>query len=127
MVATLMLAPTKANPIIKRTKGAGGIEIILAVLWPFSLTCGFGTTGLSLKEKIHANHCHRPKVFLGVLGGSYGGDWTSYIAWCEAPFLKESPRASGLLYPAERFRESESPLPLLWSLVTAERNLISSN
>ena len=45
--------------------------------------------------------CHRPKVFLGVLGGSYGGDWTSCIA-CEALYSKESPRASGLLYPAER-------------------------
>ena len=127
MVATLMLAPTKADPITKETKGAGGIKIILAVLWPFSLTCGFGTTGLSLKEKIHAEHCHRPKVFLDVLGGSYGGDWTSYIVWCKAPFSKESPRASGLLYPAKRFCESESPLPLLRSLVIAEQSLISSN
>ena len=76
--------------------------MILAVLGPFSLACGFGTNGLSLKEKIHAEHCHRPKVFLGVLGGSYGGDWTSRIAWCEASYLKEFPRASGLLYPAER-------------------------
>ena len=82
--------------------GAGGIEIILAVLGPFSLACGFGTNGLSLKEKIHAEHCHCPKVFLGVLGGSYGGDWTSCIAWCEALYSKESPRASGLLFPAER-------------------------
>ena len=30
------------------------------------------------------------------------GDWTSRIAWCEAPYLKEFPRASKLLYPAER-------------------------
>ena len=127
MVATLMLAPTKADPITKGTKGAGGIKIILAVLWPFLLTCGFGTTGLSLKKKIHAEHCHRLKVFLSILGGSYGGDWTSYIAWCEASFSKESPRASGLLYPAERFRESENPLLSLRSLVTAERSLISSN
>ena len=82
-------------------RGAGGIEMILAVLGPVSLACGFGTNGLSLKEKIHAEHCHRPKVFLGVLGGSYGGDWTSCIAWCEALHLKKSLRASGLLYPAK--------------------------
>ena len=37
-------------------------------------------------------------LFLGALGGSYGGDWTSRIAWCEAPYSKEFPRASGLLY-----------------------------
>ena len=75
--------------------------MILTVLGPFLLACEFGTNGLSLKEKIHAEHCHRLMVFLGVLGGSYGGDWTSCTA-CEAPYLKESPRASGLLYPAER-------------------------
>ena len=72
--------------------------MILAVLGPFLLACGFGTTGLSLKGKIHAEHYHRPKVFLGILGRSYGGDWTSCITWYEAPYLKEFPRASGLLY-----------------------------
>ena len=76
--------------------------MILAVLGPFSLAYGFRTTGSSLKGKIHAEHCHRPKVFFGVLGGSYGGDWTSYIAWCKAFYSKESPRASGLLYSAKR-------------------------
>ena len=30
--------------------GAGGIEMILAVLGPFLLAYGFGTNGLSLKE-----------------------------------------------------------------------------
>ena len=54
--------------------GAGVIKMILAVLGPFLLACGFGTNGLSLKEKIYAEHCHRPKVFFGILGGSYGGD-----------------------------------------------------
>ena len=59
-------------------------------------------TGLSLEEQVYAEHCHRPEGFLGVLGGSYGRDWTSCIAWCEAFYLKESPRASGLLFPVER-------------------------
>ena len=68
--------------------------MILAVLRPFLLACGFGTNGLSLKEKINAEHFHRPKVFLGVLGGSYDGDWISCIA-CETSYLKEFPRASG--------------------------------
>ena len=45
--------------------------------------------------------CHRPKLFLGLLGGSYVRDWTSRIAWYEAFYLKEFPKASGLLYPAE--------------------------
>ena len=99
--------------------GARGIEMIFAVLGPFSLACGFGTNGLSLKEKIYAEHCHRPKIFFGVLGGSYGGDWTSHIAWCEAPLLKESPRASKLLCPngsvVGRFCESKSLVPSLRS------------
>ena len=96
----LVLVPMKADPITKEIKGVGGIEMILAVFGPFSLACGFGTTGLSLKGKIHAENCHRPKVFLGVLGGSYGKDWTSRIAWYEASYSKEFPRASGLLYSA---------------------------
>ena len=54
--------------------GASGIEMILAVLAPFSLAYGFETNSLSLKKKIHAEYCHRPNVFFGVLGGSYGGD-----------------------------------------------------
>ena len=39
------------------------------------------------------NPCRTLSLFLGALGGSYGGDWTSCIA-CEAPYSKESPRAS---------------------------------
>ena len=99
--------------------GAGGIVMILAVLRPFLLAYGFGTNDLNLKEKIHTEHCHHPKVFYGVLGGSYSGDWTSRIAWCEAPLSKEFPRASKLLCPNESvagcFCESKSLAPLLQS------------
>ena len=122
-----MLVLTKADLITKKqsckrgtvgVSGAGGIEMILAVLGPFSLAYGFGTNGLSLKEKIHAGHCYRLKIFFGVLGESYGGDWISCIA-CEAPYLKESPRASGFLCPnksmAGRFCKSKSLVSLLRS------------
>ena len=68
----------------------------------FSVTCKFGAIGFSLEERIHAELCHRLKVFLGILGGSWGGDWASCIAWCEVFYSEESPRASELLYPAER-------------------------
>ena len=117
-------ACTDANPTTKEqscrrgtvgASGASGIEMILVVLGAFSLACGCGTTGLSLEEQIHAEHCHRLKVFLGVLGGSCGRDWTSCIAWCEVPYSEESPKASGLLCPngsvAGRFCESESLVP----------------
>ena len=59
LVPTLMLVPTKADPTAKErsckrstvdASGAGGVEMILAVLGLFSLVCGFGTTGLSLGE-----------------------------------------------------------------------------
>ena len=59
---------------------ASNIKMIFAVLGPFSLACRFETTGLSLKKKIHAEYCYCPKVFLDMLGGSYSGNWTLYIA-----------------------------------------------
>ena len=46
------------------------------------------------------NPCKTLSLFLNILGGNYGGDWTSRIAWCETSYLKEFPRASGLLYSA---------------------------
>ena len=97
--------------------GADSIKMILAVLWLFSLAYGFETTGLSLKEKIHTKHCHHPKVFLGIFGRNYGEDWTSSIAWYEAPYLKESPKISESLYPVERDR-GESRVLLLRSFKT---------
>ena len=111
LALTCAFVLTKADFITKKwsckrgmvdASSAGNIKMILAVLGPFLLACGFKTTGLSLKGKIHAEYCHRPKVFFSVLGRSFSRDWTSYIAWCEAPYLKESLRASGLLYLAER-------------------------
>ena len=84
-------------------------------------TWGFGMTGLSLEEQVNAEYCHRPEGFLSVLGGNYDWDWTPYIAWCEAPYLKKSPKASGLLFPAERgraFLQEQEP-----STIHAERNL----
>ena len=73
--------------------------------------------------------CYCPKVFLGVRGGSYGGDWTSCIA-CEAIYIKEVPkgiwilkesqRAFRFLCPnesvARRFCKSKSLVSLLRSL-----------
>ena len=88
--------------------------MIFAVLGPFALACGFGTNGSSLREKIHAEHCHRPKVIFGVLGKSYDGVWTLCIAWCKPPYSKKYLRASGLLYLAER-GGGESRVPSLWS------------
>ena len=98
----------------ERTKSAGSIEMIPTVLRPFLLACGFGTTGLSLKRKIHAEHCYRPKIFLSVLGGSYGMDWTLCIAWCEPPHLKKIPWAFGVLCLTE-CGKGESRVPSLRS------------
>ena len=74
---------TKANLITKEqsckwstvdANGADSIEMILAALGPFLLVYRFRTNGLSLKEKIHAEHCHYLKIFLSVLGKTYGRD-----------------------------------------------------
>ena len=58
------------------------------------------------------NLCRTLSLFLGALGGSWGGDWTSHITWCKFPYSEESPRTSGSRYPAEPggafLREQES-------------------
>ena len=42
----------------------------------FSLTGKFGTTGLSLEERIHTELCHPPEVLLGILSRSRDRDWS---------------------------------------------------
>ena len=61
------------------------------------------------------NPCRTLSLFLGALGGSLGGDWTSRIAWCKFPYLEESPRTSRLLYLAEcggAFLREQEPVAL---------------
>ena len=61
------------------------------------------------------NPCRTLPLFFRALGGSWGGDWTSRIAWCKFPYLEESPRTSGLLYPAEpgrAFLQEQEPVVL---------------
>ena len=60
---------------------------------------GLRANGLSLKDRVHADLCHRLKVFCGVLGGSRGRDWSirrSCITWCGGSFFG----ARGLLWLA---------------------------
>ena len=124
LALTFAFVPMKVDLITKEwsykqgmvdASGVGGIKMIFAVLGPFLLVCEFGTNGLDLKEKIYTKYYHHLKVFLGVLGGSYGRDWTSCIAWYKFPYLEVSPRAFGLLYPTERggaFLQEQKPIPL---------------
>ena len=61
------------------------------------------------------NPCRTLSLFLGVLGWSWSGDWTSHIAWCKFSYLEESPRISGLLYPAKysrAFLQEQEPVAL---------------
>ena len=57
--------------------GTGGINMILAVLEGF-------LGGLRFQDKWPEpggmNSCRTLSLFLGALGGSYSGDWTSRIA-----------------------------------------------
>ena len=121
--------PIKADLITKEqsyiqgmvdVSDAGNIEIIFAVFGFFLLAYRFGMNNLSLKEKIHIKHCHRPKVFLDVFGRSYSEGWISYIAWCEASYFKEFLRAFGLLClnksMSGRFGKNKILVPLLWIL-----------
>ena len=88
VLLTLVLISTKADLIAKEQsckqgtvgdKGAGGINMILTILEGL-----FG--GLRVRDDWLEpgglnpyRTCHRPKVFLGVLGGSWAGDQTR--AW----------------------------------------------
>ena len=95
------------------------------------MACEFRATGFNLKVRIHAELCHRLKVFLGVLGGTGVETGLPASLGAGVPWLEESLRASESLCPngsvAGRFCESKSPLPSLQSLVTAERGFVSSN
>ena len=65
------------------------------------------------------NPCRILSLFLGAFGGSLGGDWTSCIAWCKFPYLEESSRTSGSLYPAEHgraFLREQEPIALTTKL-----------
>ena len=92
--------------------GAGGIKIIFVV-------CGFGTTGLSLEEQVHAELVIAQRfssVYLteATVGARLPGLLNAGV-FCLEEFL----RASKSLCPngsmAERFCESKSLLPLLRS------------
>ena len=76
---------------------------------------GFKMTHLGLEEKIYVNLYHRPKVFFGVLGGSFCQDLILCIAWTKVPYPKKFPKTSGFLCPAEH-GENESWVPLLQDL-----------
>ena len=43
--------------------------------------------------------CHRLKVFLGILGGNWGGNWTSCIARCGSPLFGGVPKSIWIAVP----------------------------
>ena len=119
-----MLVPTKAGHITEERsykwdtvgiKGAGSIDIILALLEDLLVGLRVWDDWFEPGGMNSCRTCHRPKVFLGTLGGSFGGDWTLRIAWYKFPYSEESPRASGSLYPngsvTRRFCEGKSLVP----------------
>ena len=91
-------------------RGAGDIKIILAA-------CGFGTTGLSLKEQVHVELVITQKFSLMYLTKAAVGVRFPALLNTGVFCLEESPRALELLYPnksvAGRFRESKSLVQLL--------------
>ena len=119
----------------RRNKVANGVwleqiapAVYIKVIFTLLVGLRFRDNWLEPGRSNPCRTCHCPKVFLGVLGRSYGRDWTSYIA-CEAVYiegvpksiwiLNESPRASGFLCPnksvARRFCKSKSLVSLLRS------------
>ena len=100
--------------------------MIFIVFWPFSLACGFGTIGLSLKRKIHTEHCYHLKVFFGVLGGSCDGDEIFCIAQCGNPLFGGVPNSIGITVPKRErggaFLQKQEP-----GAIAVERSLILSN
>ena len=88
LVPTLVLVPTKADYIAEKrswkwdtigVKGVGGIDIILTLLEGLLGGLRVWDDWLEPGGMNPCRTCPRPKVFLGVLGGSWGGDQTG--AW----------------------------------------------
>ena len=68
------------------------------------MSCKFDTNSLNLKEQLHTKLGHCPRVFFGVFGRSYGGDWILFTTEYKIFYLRKSPRVSELLCPMERSR-----------------------
>ena len=114
LASKLVLVPTKADSITKeqsckrgtvKASGTGGSKMVFTLLTEvvafyvrlsiieigepslqlaLSVSGGFGTTSLGLKERVHAKLRYPLKVFLGILGGSRDRDWNiqrSCITW----------------------------------------------
>ena len=93
------------NRGVVRARGAGGIRIILAA-------CGFGMTGLSLEEQVHAELVIARKFSSLYLTEAVVGTRFPALLNAGVRCLEESPRASESLCPngsvAGRFCESKS-------------------
>ena len=83
LALTLVLMPTKADPTIKeqsRKRGmveansADGIDMILTLLEHLLSGLRVRDDWLESEGINPCKTCHRPKVFLGVLSGCWGGD-----------------------------------------------------
>ena len=73
--------------LLRKNKAANGVwleqvapAVYIKVIFTLLVGLRVRNDWLEPEGKIHAEHCHRPKVFLGTPGGSYSGDWASYIA-----------------------------------------------
>ena len=121
----------------QRNKAANGVRLVpktpVVLTWSlyfsraFLVACGFGTTGFSLEEQIHAELYHRSSMYLAeaaVGTGSHTSLGVRSLIW-RSP-QKHLDRCTRLSV-AGRFCKSKSPLPSLQSLVTAERGFMSSN
>ena len=95
-------------------RDAGNIKIIL-------MACGFGMTGLSLKEQVHAEHVIARRFSSVYLTEAVVGTRFPALLNVGVLCLEKSSRASKSLCPngsmAGRFCESKSLVPLLWSEV----------
>ena len=93
-------------------RSAGGIKIIL-------VACGFGTTGLSLEEQVHAELVIAQRFSLVYLTEAAVGARFPALLNAGVPCLEESLRASESLCPngsvVGRFCESKSLVPSLQS------------
>ena len=100
------------NWSVVRARGTGGIRIILAA-------CGFGMTGLSLEEQVHAELVITQKFSSVYLIEATMGTRVPALLNMGVRCLEESPRASELLCPnrsvAGRFCDSQSLVPSLWN------------
>ena len=77
----------------------------------------FLSTALRLEEQIYTEVCDSLQVFLYILGGNRGENWTTCIAWCGTPLFGRVPKIIWITMPKQKrcdtFLQEQEPVAIV--------------